>query len=177
MKKLIFAASAISLCFLISCNSNKESGGMSEKAKKNIDAFNTVDSAFQTGNLSHIDDVVAPDFVDHSGMHGEGNRDSLKAMITMMSMDKTAKSETKLQLANDDYVGGWLHFTGTSNGSMGPQGASYDMNFFELVKFKDGKASEHWAFMSTGDMMKMMPPPPMENMKDTAKNKMMEKKK
>ena len=145
---------------------------MSDAAKKNMNAFNTVSDAFKTGDVSKIDSVVASDFVDHSGMHGDGNRDSLKAMVSMMSMDKTAKSETKLALANDDYVAGWLHMTGTSNGDMGPKGTLYDMSTFELVKFKDGKAIEHWGFMSMGDVMKMMPQPGMDNKMDTTKKKM-----
>src|SRR5258705_8132440 len=102
-------------------------------------------------------------------MHGDGNRDSLKAMVSMMSMDKTAKSETNLELANDDYVAGWLHMTGTSDGSMGPKGTPYDMSSIELVKFKDGKATEHWSFVSMAEMMKMMPQPGMDKMMDTTK--------
>jgi predicted SnoaL-like aldol condensation-catalyzing enzyme len=173
MKKFLFILSAGAICFFVSCNNEKkEEGGTSDAAKKNIDAFNTVSDAFKSGDVSKIDSVVASDFVDHSGMHGDGNRDSLKAMVTMMSMDKTAKSETKLELANDDYVAGWLHMTGSSDGSMGPKGAPYDMSTIELVKFKDGKAIEHWSFVSMADMMKMMPQPGMENKMDTTKKKM-----
>ena len=174
MKKFLFILSVGAICFLISCNNEKKEGegGTSDAAKKNMDAFNTVSDAFKSGDISKIDSVVASDFVDHSGMHGDGNRDSLKAMITMMSMDKTAKSETKLELANDDYVAGWLHLTGTSNGDMGPKGTPYDMSSIELVKFKDGKAIEHWGFMSMGDVMKMMPQPGMDKMMDTTKKKM-----
>jgi predicted SnoaL-like aldol condensation-catalyzing enzyme len=169
MKKLLFILSISAFCFLVSCNNDKKekegAGGTTDAAKKNMDAFNTVSDAFKTGDVSKIDGVVAGDFVDHSGMHGDGNRDSLKAMITMMSMDKTAKSETKLELANDDYVTGWLHMTGTNDGSMGPKGTPYDMSTVEIVKFnKDGKATDHWSFISMGDMMKMMPPPPAEKM-------------
>src|SRR5436189_5691140 len=115
MKKILFILSVGATCFLVSCNNEKKEGesGTSDAAKKNMDAFNTVSDAFKSGDLSKIDSVVAGDFVDHAGMHGEGNRDSLKAMVTMMSMDKTAKSETKLELAKDDYVAGWLNITGT----------------------------------------------------------------
>jgi predicted SnoaL-like aldol condensation-catalyzing enzyme len=174
MKKFLFILCAGAVCFLVSCNNDKKeaSGGMSEAAQKNVAAFNTVSDAFTSGDVSKIDSVVASDFVDHAGMHGDGNRDSLKAAIAMMSQDKTAKSETKLQLANDEYVSGWLHLTGTSDGSMGPKGSPYDINTTELVKFKDGKATEHWSFMSMGDVMKMMPQPAMDNKMDSTKKKM-----
>jgi len=52
---------------------------------------------------------------------------------------------------------GWMHWTGTSNGSMPDMPAGpYDMNGIEVVRFKDGKAVEHWAFMDAREMMKMM---------------------
>ncbi len=33
-----------------------------------------------------------------------------------------------------------------------------DMTTVDVVKFKDGKAVEHWSYMDPKDMMKMMPP-------------------
>lgn len=33
---------------------------------------------------------------------------------------------------------------------------SYEMNGVEVVRFKDGKAVEHWAFMDAREIMKMM---------------------
>ena len=78
----------------------------------------------ETGDVSKIDSVVAADFVDHAGMHGDGNRDSLKAMIVMMSKDKTAKTETKLQLANDEYVAGMVAYDGTQRRQYGCPGYS-----------------------------------------------------
>jgi predicted SnoaL-like aldol condensation-catalyzing enzyme len=99
---------------------------------------------------------VASDFVDHTPK-GDYNRDSLKTMITMMKNSGTMKSEIKKELADDEYVMGWMHWTGTSNGSMPDMPAGpYDMNGIEVVRFKDGKAVEHWAFMDAREMMKMM---------------------
>ena len=34
------------------------------------------------------------------------------------------------------------------------------MKVIEVVRFKDGKGVEHWAYMQPADVMKMMPPPP-----------------
>jgi len=34
------------------------------------------------------------------------------------------------------------------------------MHAVQVVKFKDGKAVEHWEYMQPEEMMKMMPPPP-----------------
>lgn len=129
---------------------------MSDAARKNLDAFRAVDTAFQTGDLSRIDSVVASDFVDHTPK-GDLGRDSLKAMITMMKNAGTMKSETKKVLADDEYVMAWMRWTGTSDGSLPDMPAGpYDMSGVEVVRFKDGKAVEHWAFMDARDLMKMM---------------------
>jgi len=157
MKKIFFILSAAASFLLPACNEkSSDNGGMSEAAKKNLDAFHAVDNAFQTGDISRIDSLVASDFVDHTPK-GDYNRDSLKTMITMMKNSGTMKSEIKKELADDEYVMGWMHWTGTSNGSMPDMPAGpYDMNGIEVVRFKDGKAVEHWAFMDAREMMKMM---------------------
>ena len=100
-------------------------------------------------------------------------RDSLKNMITIMKNAGTMKSEIRKELADDAYVMGWMHWTGTSDGSIPDMPAGpYDMNGIEVVRFKDGKAVEHWAFMDPKDMMKMMPqqmPPSAPTSTDKAK--------
>src|SRR6186997_3105525 len=110
MKKIFFILSAAA-CFLLSACTEKDSGngGMSDAAKKNLDAFHAVDNAFQTGDISSIDSVVASDFVDHTPK-GDHNRDSLKAMITMMKKAGTMKSEIKKEFSDDEYVMAWMRW-------------------------------------------------------------------
>ena len=157
MKKFLFILFVSASCFLSACTEKAAtSGGMSDAARKNLDAFHAVDNAFQTGDLSRIDSVVASDFVDHTPT-GDKGRDSLKAMITMMKNAGTMKSETKKVLADDEYVMAWMRWTGTSDGSLPDMPAGpYDMSGIEVVRFKDGKAVEHWAFMDARELMKMM---------------------
>lgn len=130
---------------------------MSDKAKKNLEALRTVSKAFETGDTSVIDAVVAEDFVDHTD-RGDMGRDSLKAMIAMMSSksDSTMKMEVIQEFANDDYAIGWHRYTGISDGSMGPKGP-YNWVAMEVVKFnKDSKGIEHWSYMETREVIKMM---------------------
>src|SRR5687767_12583659 len=119
MKKFLFILSAAASFFLSACNDmDSTSGGMSDAAKKNLEAFHAVDSAFLTGDISRIDSVVASDFVDHTPKGDIKGTDSLKAMITMMKNSGTMKSEIKKEFADDEYVMAWMRWTGTSNGSM-----------------------------------------------------------
>ncbi len=167
MKKLLVVISAGFFCFLISCDSKKESGGMSDAAKKNLDAQHGVINCFDTKDFSKIGDYIAEDCIDHGGEKGEikglaNMKAEFEKMVVTMDSQKT---ETIAELANDEYAMSWLHFSGTyKTDQMGMKaGDKYDMKALELSKFKDGKAVEHWTFMEPKDMMdmmKMMPPPP-----------------
>lgn len=167
MKKLLFVISAGFFCFLISCN-DKEEGGMSAAAKKNLDAQHGVINCFNTNDFSKLGDYIAEDAVDHAGEQGDiKGLANMKAEFEKMSAgNDNAKTETIKELADDEYVMSWLHFTGTlKTDQMGMKaGDKYDMKAIELARFKDGKAVEHWTFMEPRDMMNMMkmmtPPPP-----------------
>src|SRR5436309_2782410 len=147
MRKIFFTAVCFALCFT-SCNSNNKSGVAKDNSmtQKNLDASHIVSKAFETGDVSGIDSAVASDFVDHTD-RGDMNRDSLKSMIKMVyATNKDMKMETIKELADSEYVFSLMHFTGTSDGTMMPKGP-YDMHAIEVVKFKEGKAVEHWEYM------------------------------
>jgi len=163
MKKLLSLFAGAILVLMVSCNNEKSSvettAGTKEEssaAKKNLEASHVVIKAFDTGDPSMIDSVVASDFVDHSEAKDQ-NRDSLKAMIVAWKADsKDSKTEVIKELADDDYVFSWLRFTGTSSGKMDMPAGPYNMTAIEVVRFKDGMAVEHWSFMEPREMMKMM---------------------
>ncbi len=162
MKHLLIITVAAMFSMLVGCNqkNNDNVAKNSSSEEKNLAAFNVVSNAFETGNVSGIDSVVADDYVDHSDRGDIKGRDSLKAMIVVMhDFMKNGKTETIHKAAKDDFVYGWMRYTGTSNGEMGMPVGPYDMQSVEVVKFKDGKATEHWAFMEMQDVMEMMAPP------------------
>jgi predicted SnoaL-like aldol condensation-catalyzing enzyme len=83
-------------------------------------------------------------------------RDSFKAMIVQMhNTSKDMKMETMKEVADNDYVFEMMRYTGTGDGVMMPPGP-YDMHAVEVIRFKDGKAVEHWSYMNAAEMMKMM---------------------
>lgn len=156
MKSLCLAAAASALCLLAACNNPQQAGNSDQSmAQKHLDALHVVNKAFETGDVSHIDDVVAADFVDHSD-RGEVNRDSLKSMITQMHQSgMDMKMEVIKEMADNEYAFEMMRYYGTGDGVMMPAGP-YNMHAVEVVRFKDGKAVEHWAYMDVAEMMKMM---------------------
>lgn len=177
MKQLFFAAAAGMLCFVTSCDSNNSvatTGKHTAQEQRNLAASDVIVKAFQTGDVSGIDSVVAVDLLDHSDKGDIKGRDSLKSMVKMMHENfRDMKMEKVHEVGDDDHVYTWMHYSGTSDGAMGMPKGPYNFNVIELSRFKDGKAVEHWAFMNMQDMMKMMPPPPPPKMndKDTVKMK------
>jgi predicted SnoaL-like aldol condensation-catalyzing enzyme len=172
MKKIFIALLAGAFIIFTSCNDQTAgtSDGMSEQAQKNLEASRVVSKAFETGDVSGIDSVVAENFVDHTSDRGDvRGRDSLKAMITMVNQNyPDMKMEVMKEFADDNYVFTQMHFTGTSDGAMGMPPGPFDMRAIQVVRFENGKAVEHWEYMDMQDMMKMMNQ--MQPPADTTKN-------
>src|SRR5687768_16137873 len=116
MKKLLFILSAGVIFLLSSCESKKESGGMSEAAKKNKEANDAIVKMFETGDFSKVGDYIAQDAVDHAGPKGDiVGLDSIKANFNMMGQMMTnMKNEIIKTLADDEYVMCWMKGSATA---------------------------------------------------------------
>ena len=178
MRKMLFAFFAGLLCISTGCKDSAKVSAASSTdnaaTQKNLDANKLISNAFENGDASAVDSVVAEDFVDHTEHGPVKGRDSLKAMIKMVhDYNKDMKMETIHEMGDNDYVFSWVRLTGTSDGRMMPAGP-YDWHAIEVSKFKDGKIVEHWEFDDPAEMMKMMSqmsenkmaPPKMDDKKD-----------
>lgn len=158
MKKLLFAFSAIALFTLFACNTN--SGGMSDKAKKNLENAKAVSKVFETKDLSKIGDYVDSNVVDHASPDGnqKGIESLKKSFEEMLGSMSDAKMVTVQEMANDDYVFQWIDESWTqTKESMGMKPGQYNFKVIEVSKFNaDSKVIEHWSFMDFNDMTKMM---------------------
>jgi predicted SnoaL-like aldol condensation-catalyzing enzyme len=162
MRKIFLSLAGGMFLFLTACNNSADTSGVStaptqsSMAEKNLAASQIVTKAFQTGDASMIDSAVAADFVDHTD-RGDMNRDRLKAMIASIHKEfPDMKTDVIKEVADDEYVFSLMRFTGTSNGQMDIPKGPYDMHAVQVVKFKDGKAVEHWEYMQPKEMMAMM---------------------
>ncbi len=179
MKKLLIMFSLGSSIMFMSCSSKKESSGMSETAKKNLETNNIILKMFETGDWSKVGDYISQDVVDHAGPKGDMvGLDSLKAYFEKMSQMMTnMKNEIKKVLADDEYVMSWVYGSATAKVDIPEMGMKtgdiHSGNSVEVSRYKDGKVVEHWSFMDVNDMMKMMggqepmgdktPPPPVKD--------------
>jgi hypothetical protein len=172
MKKFFMIASAGMICFVTACNNSGEKSATADTtaaaapasnstSDKNIAAVHAIHDAISSGDVSKLDQYIAKDAVDHSGEHGEvKGLDSIKAELGQMhDTYKDLKLESTQDAANNDYVFSLTRFRGTNTvASMGaPAGTNFDMTSVGVTKFNsDGKATDHWVYMSMDDAMKMM---------------------
>ena len=155
MKQLIFAVSAFFCLSLIACtNNNNESSGND----KNLSASRDIFKGVETGDTTKLASI-APDAVDHAGPTGEiHNGDSIKAMLAgIHSHVKDLKIDIINDAASGDYVYTWNKWTGTAlDSSMGfAPNQPFTTTGVDIVKFRDGKAVEHWGFLDQKEVNAM----------------------
>jgi ketosteroid isomerase-like protein len=172
MKQIIFFAACLISGLLISCNqktgTDTTTGGNSSTTNTSDDSkqmeanSEQIYRAIETGNFNGIDTTMAADIVDHSGPDGDiKGRDSVIAALKQVSvMNKNVKVETLARSYDPakGYVFTMVRRTGTSvTGMEGmPANTHYDYNAVDVVKVRDGKATEHWGFVDPAAIMKVM---------------------
>ena len=178
MRKILIAASSIFLCFLVSCANKEESTTTSTGTNEGMNAKSrAVYKAIETGDVSGLDSIISDDFVDHTAMGDIKGRDSVKAMLAdIHNHFDNLKFDVIAQASDGDYHFSLINFSGKAKDNyMGmTPGTAVDMKGIDLVKIRDGKAVEHWDFMASSDMAKMMPhnmTPSKEPLKDTSTTK------
>ena len=101
------------------------------------------------GNLSVADELIAPDFVNHAASAGSNRGpESMRASVTWArEAFPDLRFEIEELVAEGDMVAGRLSMSGTHRGplmGMPPTGRSVRATHMHLVRFRDGKAVNHW---------------------------------
>jgi steroid delta-isomerase-like uncharacterized protein len=117
-----------------------------------------VDEVIVGKQLSLIDELFAPDFIEHETLPGlPTGADGARAIFNMLHTGFPDLSVTVEQImAQDDRVMFYMTWRGTHTGEfMGipPTGKSAEWEVFDLVRLEDGKLAEHWGVI---DQMKVM---------------------
>jgi steroid delta-isomerase-like uncharacterized protein len=138
-------------------------------AEENKRAFRrTYEEVFNQGTLAVADEVVAPDCVDHE--EHPGNVPGPEAVRTVARMLRTAFPDLHFTIeeliAEGDLVAGRLTMRGTHDGplmGMPPTGRQVEQAHMHFVRFRDGKAVEHWGVRDDVGLLRqlgLMPEPP-----------------
>ncbi len=131
------------------------------------------DEVVNKGTLTLIDELVAAEFVDHEEFPGgKPGREGLKEFFTMF---RVAFPDLHFQVndmvAKGDKVWAYITIHGTHKGQfmdMAATGKKMEVKGFDIVRFVNGKAVEHWGLTDSMTMMQQLgaiPMPGQEEMK------------
>jgi predicted ester cyclase len=120
----------------------------SSVTEANIATFRrAIDEGWNNGNLAAIDELFAPDFVEHQAGIAPG-REGVKGSIRAL---RTAFSDLRLEVedavAEGDTVWFRLHGAGTHDGpfmGMPATGRRIDVTVIDIARVVDGRLIEHW---------------------------------
>ncbi len=122
------------------------------------------DEVFNAGNLALIDQLVAPDVVEHDPFPGQApGVEGLKQVVTMIRTGFPDIHQTvDVMIAEGDKVVARVTMTGTHKGAfmgMPPTGKKFTITGIDIVRFVNGKAVEHWGNEDDLGMMQQLGAP------------------
>jgi steroid delta-isomerase-like uncharacterized protein len=121
-----------------------------------------VDEVINQGNMSVIDKLFAPDFVEHEKLPPEipPGREAPKLLFTMLrSAFPDFKATIEHLVAEGDTVVVSMAWTGTQKGEfMGvpATGKSISIGVIDIIRLAEGKFVEHWGIMDSMALMQQL---------------------
>jgi predicted ester cyclase len=115
-----------------------------------------IDEGFSAGDLAVVDELVAPDSIEHQRGNkpgAEGTRETIRTLRTWFS-------EFRLEIVDLVAQGDMVWFrnraTGINTGSVfgrPPTGKTIDITVIDVVRIADGRIVEHWGVPDQLGMM------------------------
>jgi len=120
------------------------------------------DEIFNAGHLDLIDELVAPDFIEHEGVPGI-EATGVEALRQFATMFRTGFPDIQIQaqdfVSENEKVVVRLTIKGTHQGEfMGlpPTGKKINISGIDIVRVVDGKLAEHWGSTDNLGMMEQL---------------------
>jgi predicted ester cyclase len=134
---------------------------MSAEQNKAISRRVPID-VFSQGRLDVVDEIFAPDFAERSTVPQgiPAGREGVKAIASALRKgfpDLTYKVD--LQVAEGDFVAGYVTVTGTHKGEvfgMPATGKHAEWTESHIVKLVNGKITEHWGVIDQLGMLRQL---------------------
>ena len=123
-------------------------------------------TAFSTGDFGAVEEVLAPDFVNH-GLppvpEATGDRAGvLAAMRYLRTAFPDARAEPVSIVAEGDRVGVHDQLVGTHRGEfrgVAPTSREIRVDFIHVFRVADGRIAERWGVVDTAELMRQLNAP------------------
>lgn len=117
----------------------------------NKEVARTLIEAVNTRDYDLLDEIVAPDFVRHCQATPDARVRSLADMKEYLRKDAEVFPDSRVTaetiIAEGDMVAGYLTFSGTQQGPIGPfpaTGKKMELVYLSMMRFEAGKIVEMW---------------------------------
>jgi steroid delta-isomerase-like uncharacterized protein len=153
--------STFGLIIIVLCMWTANGAAQNDEAKNTAAMKRFYDEVMNKGNVKAIDELVDDKFVDH--MVTPGISADKAGLTQMMTMFHTAFPDLQATIedviAKGDKV--WLYSTmrGTQKGEfmgMPASGKKIEVKGFDIVRFVNGKAVEHWGLSDDFTMLQQL---------------------
>ena len=121
-----------------------------------------VEEIFNRGNMSVVDELFAPDFVEHEELPA-GIPNDREGVIQLTTMLRSAFPDFKATIediiAEGDKVVIRQTWRGTQKGvfmGIPPTGKSVSIGVIDIIRMADGKVVEHWGQMDSMGMIQQL---------------------
>jgi predicted ester cyclase len=139
----------------------KEPSPMTTTEENKVLFRRTYEQLLNGGDLSVADELVSAEFINHEAPPGrDRGPESMRGLAAML---RTAFPDLHFEIeelvAEGDIVAGRLRMSGTHEGPlMGtpPTRRSVHQDHMHFVRFRDGKAVEHWGVRDDLGMMRQL---------------------
>jgi predicted ester cyclase len=117
---------------------------------------------FSQGRLEVVDEILAPDFKDHSQLPPglPAGREGVKAIASQLRKGfPDLNYRVDLQIAEGDFVAAYLTVSGTHKGEvfgMPATGKRAEWPESHIVKMVNGKITEHWGIADQLGMLRQL---------------------
>ena len=114
------------------------------------------------GNVDLIDDLLAPDFVEHDqfpGLSGEGREGVREFYALLRRAFPDLHMEPEQLIAEGDTVVARVRMTGTQQGEfmgMPATGKQVNVQTIDIIRFRNGMATEHWGVTDSVALMQQL---------------------
>jgi steroid delta-isomerase-like uncharacterized protein len=124
--------------------------------------------AFNHGNLAALDEICAPDMVDHSTAAAPGQPAGLPGFKLRIAGHRTGMPDLQFTIANMIIEGNLVAFQWTMSGTnTGPylgrpaSGNAVMITGMNMERLADGKITEHWSYPDKLELMQQLGAIPM----------------
>ena len=117
---------------------------------------------FSQGRLEVVDEICAPDVVEHAELPPgiPAGREGIKAIASELRKGfPDLNYRIDLQIAEGDFVSGYVTVTGTHKGEvfgMPATGKRAEWAESHIVKMVNGKITEHWGLVDQMGMLRQL---------------------